>query len=223
VTARGERVAVVCDRSELWLRALVRVLAAIDVSVSAATTSVDEAVKLVEERRPNLFVAGIDNDQTSADDLQSIHRAREKVVDLRVVVWSTVDDPRAVNAAFAAGAAGYVLKTARPDDLIVAIRQVFERSIYLAKEWPLPDQARQTTSRSTAVMLTPREREILQLVAEGYSNAQLARMLWVSLETIKFHLSNIYEKLEVSNRTEATRWAHIHGVALMHPSPPGAG
>jgi DNA-binding CsgD family transcriptional regulator len=71
-------------------------------------------------------------------------------------------------------------------------------------------------------MLTPREREILQLVAEGYSNAQLARMLWVSLETIKFHLSNIYEKLEVSNRTEATRWAHIHGVALMHPSPPGA-
>jgi DNA-binding NarL/FixJ family response regulator len=199
------------------------VLTAIDVSVSAAATSVDEAVKLVEERRPSLFVVGIDNEQTSADDLQSIHRAREKVADLRVVVWSTVDDPRAVNAAFAAGAAGYVLKTARPDDLTVAIRQVFERSIYLAKEWPLPDQARQTGSQSTAVMLTPREREILQLVAEGYSNAQLARMLWVSLETIKFHLSNIYEKLEVSNRTEATRWAHIHGVALTHPSPPGAG
>jgi DNA-binding NarL/FixJ family response regulator len=220
VTARGERVAVVCDRSELWLHALVRVLTAIDVSVSAATTSVDEAVKLVEERRPNLLIAGIDNDPTSADDMQRIQRAREKVADLHVVVWSTVDDPRAVKAAFAAGAAGYVLKTARPDDLTVAIRQVFERSIYLAKEWPLPDQARQETSQGKAVMLTPREREILQLVAEGHSNAQLARMLWVSLETVKFHLSNIYEKLEVSNRTEATRWAHIHGVALMHPAPP---
>jgi DNA-binding NarL/FixJ family response regulator len=180
----------------------------------------DEAVKLVEERRPNLLVAGIDNDPTSADDMQSIQRAREKVADLHVVVWSTVDDPRVVKAAFAAGAAGYVLKTARPEDLTVAIRQVFERSIYLAKEWPLPDQAPQAMSQSRAVMLTPREREILQLVAEGYSNAQLARMLWVSQETVKFHLSNIYEKLEVSNRTEATRWAHIHGVALMHPAPP---
>jgi DNA-binding CsgD family transcriptional regulator len=73
------------------------------------------------------------------------------------------------------------------------------------------------------VKLTPREREILQLVAEGYSNAQLARMLWVSHETVKFHLSNIYDKLEVRNRTEATRWAHVHGVALMHPSSPGPG
>ena len=223
MTARGPRVAVVCDRSELWLRALVRVLTAIDVSVSGTTTSVEGAIKLVEERRPNLLVAGIDDDATSSDDMQSIQRAREKVADLHVVVWSTVDDPRAVNAAFAAGADGYVLKTARPDDLTVAIRQVFERSIYLAKEGPLPDQARQAASESSAVNLTPREREILQLVAEGHSNAQLASMLWVSHETVKFHLSNIYEKLEVRNRTEATRWAYVHGVALMHSSPPGAG
>lgn len=222
MTAGGLRVAVVCDRSELWLRALVRVLSAIDVSVGATTTSVEEAIKLVEARRPNLLVVGIDNDPTSPDDMQRIQRAREKVADLHIVVWSTVDDPGAVNAAFAAGADGYVLKTARPDDLTVAIRQVFERSIYLAKEWSLPDPARQATSESRAVKLTPREREILQLVAEGYSNAQLARMLWVSHETVKFHLSNIYEKLEVRNRTEATRWAHVHGVALMHPSPPGA-
>jgi DNA-binding NarL/FixJ family response regulator len=200
----------------------VRVLTAIDVSVSATTTSVAEAIKLVEERRPNLLVVGIDG-PTSPDDLQSIQRARERVAHLQVVVWSTVDDPLAVEAAFAAGAAGYVLKTTRPDDLTVAIRQVFQRSIYLAKDWPLPDQVREATSQSSAVRLTPREREILQLVAEGHSNAQLARMLWVSHETVKFHLSNIYEKLEVRNRTEATRWAYVHGVALVHPSPPGLG
>jgi DNA-binding NarL/FixJ family response regulator len=223
VTAKGQRVAIVCDRSELWLRALVRVLTAIDVYVSATTTSVAEATKFVEERRPNLLVVGIDNDPTSAEDLQSIQRAREKVADLHIVVWSTVDDAPAVSAAFAAGADGYVLKTARPDDLNVAIRQIFERSIYLAKEWPLPDQARQATSENTTVKLTSREREILQLLAEGHSNAQLARMLWVSHETIKFHLSNIYDKLEVRNRTEATRWAHVHGVALMHPAPPAVG
>ena len=60
--------------------------------------------------------------------------------------------------------------------------------------------------------LTRRELEILRLVAEGHSNAQLARMLWVTEQTVKFHLSNIYRKLDVANRTEASRWAQLHGL-----------
>jgi DNA-binding CsgD family transcriptional regulator len=60
--------------------------------------------------------------------------------------------------------------------------------------------------------LTKREVEILQLVAEGYSNSQLARMLWVTEQTVKFHLSNVYRKLEVANRTEASRWAQLQGL-----------
>ena len=60
--------------------------------------------------------------------------------------------------------------------------------------------------------LTPREREILQLVAEGHSNAKLAKMLWVTEQTVKFHLSNVYRKLNVSNRTEAARWAQLNGL-----------
>ncbi|MGH3046995.1 MAG: LuxR C-terminal-related transcriptional regulator, partial [Gaiellaceae bacterium] len=53
---------------------------------------------------------------------------------------------------------------------------------------------------------------ILQLVAEGHSNAELARMLWVTEQTVKFHLSNIYRKLNVANRTEASRWAQLRGI-----------
>jgi DNA-binding CsgD family transcriptional regulator len=60
--------------------------------------------------------------------------------------------------------------------------------------------------------LTRRELEILRLVAEGHSNAQLARMLWVTEQTVKFHLSNIYRKLDVGNRTEASRWAQLNGL-----------
>ena len=63
-----------------------------------------------------------------------------------------------------------------------------------------------------APRLTRRELEILRLAAEGYSNAQLAQMLWVTEQTVKFHLSNIYRKLRVSNRTEASRWAQQHGL-----------
>jgi DNA-binding CsgD family transcriptional regulator len=66
--------------------------------------------------------------------------------------------------------------------------------------------------------LTRREYEILQLVAEGHSNAQLARMLWVTEQTVKFHLSNIYRKLDVANRTEASRWAQVHGLLETQPS-----
>jgi DNA-binding NarL/FixJ family response regulator len=62
------------------------------------------------------------------------------------------------------------------------------------------------------VDLTRRELEILQLVAEGHSNAKLAKQLWVTEQTIKFHLSNVYRKLDVSNRTEAARWAQLHGL-----------
>ena len=66
--------------------------------------------------------------------------------------------------------------------------------------------------------LTRRELEILRLVAEGHSNAQLAKMLWVTEQTVKFHLSNIYRKLDVSNRTEASRWAQVRGLLPANPS-----
>jgi DNA-binding CsgD family transcriptional regulator len=62
--------------------------------------------------------------------------------------------------------------------------------------------------------LTRRELEILQLVEEGHSNAELARTLWVTEQTVKFHLSNIYRKLDVSNRTEASRWAQLRGLLI---------
>src|SRR6185436_5509837 len=65
--------------------------------------------------------------------------------------------------------------------------------------------------------LTKRELEILQLVAEGHSNSQLARILWVTEQTVKFHLSNIYRKLDVANRTGASRWAQVHGLLNLAP------
>jgi len=212
VTPEPLRSAVVFDHSQLWLHSLVHVvLPAIGVAVSARTTSAHEAVELVEEHEPQLLVAGIDNGSDS-DDLDCVGQARDRVTGLQVVVWSSVGDPRAIKAAFAAGAAAYVLKSARADDFKLAIMQTFERSIYLAKEWPLGEVASGPAAREASEILTPRELEVLELVVEGYSNAQLARILWVTEETVKFHLSNVYEKLEVTNRTEASRWAHLHGV-----------
>ena len=103
------------------------------------------------------------------------------------------------------------------DDLASAIRQAFDHSIYLARGHNGKRQ-RARESIEEAWGLTRRELEILTLVAEGHSNAQLARMLWVTEQTVKFHLSNIYRKLNVANRTEASRWAQLHGIL---PDAPG--
>jgi DNA-binding CsgD family transcriptional regulator len=105
---------------------------------------------------------------------------------------------------------------------------VFSRSLYLAGSngggagrWSPPP------ADANAAGLTRREREILQLVAEGNTNGQVARKLWVTEQTVKFHLANIFRKLDVTNRTQASRWAHAHGLleldAEAHALPVSAG
>ena len=112
----------------------------------------------------------------------------------------------------------YVVKTAHSDDVGVAIRQTFTPSLFLPSVASASNGNGAMDSHPAADILTKREREILKLVAEGHSNSQLARMLWVTEQTVKFHLSNIYRKLEVANRTEASRWAQLHGLLETSPS-----
>jgi DNA-binding NarL/FixJ family response regulator len=102
------------------------------------------------------------------------------------------------------------VRSAQPEDLAAAIRIAFSGSVFVGASHgngvaPLP-------GREPLGRLTSREREILQLVSEGHTNAELAHMLWVTEQTVKFHLSNIYRKLNVSNRTEASRWAQRAGL-----------
>jgi DNA-binding NarL/FixJ family response regulator len=103
------------------------------------------------------------------------------------------------------------LKTAKPDELASAIRQVFCQSVYFPGSRGIVAEAFAEEARK-ATTLTPREFEILGLVAAGSQNAEVASALWVTEQTVKFHLSNIYKKLGVSNRTEASRWAHQSGI-----------
>ena len=105
-----------------------------------------------------------------------------------------------------------MIKTAQPEDLSAAVRQAFEHSIYFAGTTPALQPAATVHSIDEASVLTRRELEILQLVAEGKSNAQVGRTLWVTEQTVKFHLSNVYRKLDVANRTEASRWAQMRNL-----------
>jgi len=205
------RTAVLLDHHPLWLEAVEQVLHRIGVEVKGKAVSPEHALALIEEHRPNLFVTAIETSDGEMDGIECLAQARERSAELKVIVLSAYSESRYVDAALSAGADAYVVKTAHADDLASAIRQAFDHSIYLARA---QNGRREVTRESVedAWGLTRRELEILTLVAEGHSNAQLARMLWVTEQTVKFHLSNIYRKLNVSNRTEASRWAQVHGL-----------
>jgi DNA-binding NarL/FixJ family response regulator len=209
----GEKTAVILDRHPLWLEALESLLARVGVTVLGKTTSPSEALALIEETRPSVFITEYDSIEGSDDGLGTLRRATATNPAIHSVVLSTENDQGQIEAAFAAGASVYCVKTAEPDDLASAIRQAFNSSIYYAtSRAQTADEVPTPSPELESPGLTRREVEILRLVAEGYSNSQLAKMLWVTEQTVKFHLSNIYRKLDVANRTEASRWAQLHGL-----------
>jgi DNA-binding NarL/FixJ family response regulator len=212
------------DRHPLWLDAVESVIERIGVRVVGKTTDPIHAIDLVVELEPDVFVAEPLTGDPNIGGVGWLQTALARASsDLKLIVLAASADPNDVDAAFDAGAEAYVFKTAHPDDVAAAIRQAFDQSVFLANGYrrpaevqkPLPTAAGDWLGRdeqSGAPALTKRELEILQLVAEGHSNGELARLLWVTEQTIKFHLSNIYRKLDVSNRTEASRWAQRSGL-----------
>ena len=221
-----ERTAVIFDAHPLWLEAVEGVLERLNVKIHGKTTSGMQALDLVRTHQPDVLLLEPDDGVTTSGGLDLMRRASDARPGLKIVVLGESQDNAAIDAAFDAGAVAYVFKSAHPDDLGSAIRQAFDVSIFLAPtHWglslanggrvPEPAPAQNTPG------LTKREVEILQLVSEGHSNGELARMLWVTEQTVKFHLSNIYRKLGVANRTEASRWAQVHGllaVPLVSPT-----
>jgi DNA-binding NarL/FixJ family response regulator len=201
------------DQHPLWHEAVQPVLDRLRIEVIAKTTSSEDALSVIEERMPDLLLLELDLPEDGLDGIALIHEAKERCRDLRVIVLSLYDNPHEVEAAFAAGAGAYVLKSVHPEDLETAVRQAFEPSIYLPGARPAARVGADGTK-----LLTERELEIVRLVGEGHSNRELARLLWVTEQTVKFHLTNVYRKIGVSNRTEASRWAQAHGLLSASPA-----
>jgi DNA-binding NarL/FixJ family response regulator len=212
----GSRRAVLVDEHPLWLDAVEQVLQRVQVEVVGKASTFDQAIRWIEELQPEILVAEISLSNSEEDGLTWLLEIRRRFDDIKIIVLSVSDDASVIDAVLAMGAVAYVVKRAHPDDLAVAVRQSYEHSIYLANSKshigrvPINGQLEQMD-------LTRRELEILKLVAEGLSNAELAKMLWVTEQTVKFHLSNVYRKLNVSNRTEASRWAQLNGLLPAQP------
>jgi DNA-binding NarL/FixJ family response regulator len=204
--------AVLLDPYPIWLDAVELVLDKVGIDVVGKTTSGSEAISLVQHEAPELLTLEVDGLPGEPSGLEVLRQARSAAGRLRMIVISAHHDTAHIDSALTSGAAAYVVKTAHPDDVASAIRQAFDHSVFLSGSQPAASITSPAREPELPGALTRRELEILKLVAEGHSNAQLARMLWVTEQTVKFHLSNIYRKLDVTNRTEAGRWAQVHGL-----------
>jgi two-component system response regulator DegU len=216
--------AVIADAQPLWLRAVESVLDGLGVATIGTTTVPSEGIELVTRNRPDILVTDLDFGVDELEGAAFIRRALDVQPDLKVIVLTMHKESSTMAEAIAAGAAAYVVKTVTPDDLAAAVRQMFDHSIFYAPPEALqrafaPD-AEGTPSAASALVtrhlvtadahsrLTKRELEILDLVAKGLPNAEIGRTLWITEQTVKFHLSNVYRKLGVSNRTQASQWTH---------------
>ena len=193
--------AVVVDAQPLTVEAVRSILSGLGVEVTVTTHRYEDTVDLLRAHRPDLVVLGVSRWSSDMQELEYLEQARLREVGAKVIILSDDASRAVINAAMRAGAAAYVTKAASVEDLATAVRQVFEPSIFLAAEHP--PAATYVEWTRAGMELSRREREILTLVASGRSNADIGRALWVTDQTVKFHLSNIYRKLGVANRTEA--------------------
>jgi DNA-binding NarL/FixJ family response regulator len=224
------RTAVLADRHALWIAGAERLLENMGIEVVASTARAADVVALVARHEPDLLMVNLSVAGSVMDGLACLRLSLARHARLRVIVVSRDNDPEQIKAAFAAGAKAYVMTSASAEDVSAAVRQVFEAQIYVVSPFgaeTIADDlvarvdhgARGDAPEASVNPLTPRESEILVHAAEGLSNAAIAHTLCVTEQTVKFHLSNVYRKLGASNRTEASRWAQLHGLLVGGGSP----
>ena len=198
----------VADDHRLMLAAVRRALAdAEDFEIVGEVSIGSHVVPAVRETKPNVVL--LDMRMPELDGLACLERLRKHDPTIAVVILSSYSDEAQIEAARKAGALGYVVKTVEPVDLAAVLRSAVSGKSFAV--WGV--EAPQGAAPTGAPALSEREGAVLEAVARGLSNREIGRQLWISEQTVKFHLRNIYRKLGLASRTEAARYAHRSGLA----------
>jgi NarL family two-component system response regulator LiaR len=172
-----------------------------------------EAVDQVRQHKPD--IALMDLVMPEMDGIEATRQVCAINPSTRVIVLTSFADDEMIFPAIRAGATGYLLKDVTPADLANAIRAVHagETRLHPDVTKRLVNQLASPRTDPGPDALTPRETEVLQLIAQGMSNREIAQALTISEKTVKTHVSNILSKLHLADRTQAAIYAHRHGVA----------
>jgi DNA-binding NarL/FixJ family response regulator len=178
-----------------------------DLEVVGEAGTGTEAVSFARQLRPD--VAILDLEMPELSGVGAIPQIREVSPLTRVLVFTAFDRDEQILGALRAGAAGYLLKGAPREEVFRAIRVVHAGGSLIE---PLLASTLLRTVRGEPEVLTDRERDVLDLVAQGYTNQRIGRALFISERTVKFHVSSILTKLGAANRTEAAAVARERGL-----------
>ncbi len=192
----------IADDHPLMLQGIRRALEARDdIDVVGEARSGDEVLALVDRRKPDLVL--LDLHMPGIHGPAAIEEIKRGWPDVKIVVISASDDRCTIDAALMAGASAYILKSVSPVDIASVLQQAASGSVYHVAS-PASSSAAQPAPSGPE--LTPRETTILMAIATGCTTKAISKDLWLSEHTVKFHLTNIYRKLGVSNRSAAVRY-----------------
>ena len=202
----------IADDHPLMLQAIRGALeASEDIDVVGEARSGEEVLALVERRKPDLVL--LDLHMPGLGGLDCVMEIKRSWPKVKTVVISAFDDRASIDSSLLAGASAYILKSVSPVDIPSVLRQASAGAVYQVPQAPARPVCNGEQSAAGGPQLTSRETAILMAVASGLTTKAISRDLWLSEHTIKFHLTNIYRKLGVSNRSAAVRYAFEHDLA----------
>lgn len=172
----------------------------------------EEAIELTLRLRPDIVL--MDIFMPRLDGLEATRRIKALLPETKIVILTIAGDEETVAAAFAAGAEGYLLKTVEPQQLFYLLLEVARGENPLASSLT-KKMLSKSLSPAPESLLSAREKEVLELVAEGFTNREIAQKLFISENTVKNHLRSILEKLQTKNRQQAVHYALKHGLVKL--------
>lgn len=203
-TADRVTVVVVEDESKILRSQLALLKAYPEIQVVGQASTGTDAVQRIKSLRPDVVL--LDLGLPGIDGIEVTRQVKQLLPETEVLIFTIFDDEEKVLAAIHAGASGYLLKGMEADKIVESILEVSKGGSVVQPQLArrlLRHFTRPPVEQDPRAALSPRELEILQLIAKGLSNPQVAQALGLSRATVRTHLEHIYAKLDVSNRTEA--------------------
>ncbi len=225
-SARRIRILLVDDHAVIRQALRMLLEAQPEVEVVADVENGREAVQVAERLRPDVVL--MDVVMPGLNGLEATRQIRKVSPSTRVVMLSGFVDEDQLLEAIRAGASGYLIKRSDVSELVLAIQTVHRGNSYfssaLSEGFDLTEvlyQAKRAEPKSSTDPLTPREREVLQLIAEGYTNQGIARELFISVKTVEAHKAHIMAKLHARNRADLIRYAIRKGIVRLESADEG--
>lgn len=191
-----------------------------DMQVIGEASDGIEAVRLAKKFNPDIVI--MDLSMPNLNGLEATHQIKRDASDVKVLILTQHENEEYVMQIIKAGASGYVLKTSVSDDLIKAIKEIQKGEKFFSpsiSRMILDDYIKRTQGLQTenkAPELTHREKEVLQLIAEGRTNQEVARKLFISVRTVEFHRANIMHKLQLNDLASLIKYAIQKGIVQIN-------